>query len=282
MSLADHDALCIRHWDYSETSQTVSLFCREVGLVRAIAKGSRRERGSFGGGVDLLTRGVAGLSIRKGRDLSTFGRWQLTTLWPCLRTDLRRNQAAFLCADVTGRLVMPHDPHPAVFDGLIDALDSLQAGDSIDAAIARFLWCLLGETGHGVRLPSPLQLCQGAEFLRFHPHDGGFNASDGGGPAWPVRVDTVRALVALLTHQAGDEAHASLEESHPGCTTRAARLLAAHVREVVGQELPTIPALYPEIAGTQAMATITGWPSPTAQPRSQTGSASTPRSIPRQ
>ncbi len=280
MSLADHDALCIRHWDFSETSQTVSLFCREAGLVRAIAKGSRRERGSFGGGVDLLSRGIAGLSIRKGRDLSTFGRWQLTTTWPCLRTDLRRNQAAFLCADVIGRLVMPHDPHKAVFDGLVEALDDWQGGGSIDATVARFLWCLLSHTGHGVRLPTPEQLCGESEFLRFSPHDGGFTGGDTLGPTWPVRVDTARALIALLAHGAEDETLAILESSCPGCTTRAARLLAAHVREVVGQELPTLPALYPEIAGAQAMATIAGWPSPTAPPRSPTGFVSTPRSTP--
>ena len=54
---AQHDqAICIRHWDYSETSQTVGLFGRTLGCFRGLAKGARRERGSFSGGLDLLTR----------------------------------------------------------------------------------------------------------------------------------------------------------------------------------------------------------------------------------
>ncbi|HAC09503.1 MAG TPA: DNA repair protein RecO, partial [Phycisphaerales bacterium] len=47
------EAVCVRHWDFSETSQTVSLFLRDHGLVRGLAKGARRERGSFSGGFDL-------------------------------------------------------------------------------------------------------------------------------------------------------------------------------------------------------------------------------------
>ena len=53
-----HDqGVCIRQWDFSETSQTVSLFGRSLGVVRGLAKGARRERGAFDGGVDLLSRG---------------------------------------------------------------------------------------------------------------------------------------------------------------------------------------------------------------------------------
>ena len=54
MTSTEDEAICIRHWDFSETSQTVGLFSRTHGLIRAIAKGSRRERGGFSGGVDLI------------------------------------------------------------------------------------------------------------------------------------------------------------------------------------------------------------------------------------
>ena len=57
MPVAHDQGVCIRHWDFSETSQTVSLFGRGLGLVRGLAKGARRERGSFSGGIGLLARG---------------------------------------------------------------------------------------------------------------------------------------------------------------------------------------------------------------------------------
>jgi recombinational DNA repair protein (RecF pathway) len=38
-------AIVVRLWDFSETSQTVSLFLREHGMLRGLAKGSRRAAG---------------------------------------------------------------------------------------------------------------------------------------------------------------------------------------------------------------------------------------------
>ena len=60
-------AICIRHWDWSETSQTVSLFCRASGILRGLAKCARRERGSFSGGIDLLARGEVVAVVKPDR-----------------------------------------------------------------------------------------------------------------------------------------------------------------------------------------------------------------------
>ena len=57
MPILSDSAICIRCWDYSETSQTVSLLTKENGLIRGIAKGSKRDKGPFSGGFDPLTRG---------------------------------------------------------------------------------------------------------------------------------------------------------------------------------------------------------------------------------
>ncbi|MBM4027044.1 MAG: DNA repair protein RecO, partial [Planctomycetes bacterium] len=40
--LTKDQAICLRTVDYSETSQVVTLFARQAGKVRAIAKGSKR------------------------------------------------------------------------------------------------------------------------------------------------------------------------------------------------------------------------------------------------
>lgn len=278
-SLDDHDCLCLRHWDFSETSQTVGLLSRDLGLVRALAKGSRRERGAFGGGIDLLTRGSAGLSVRKGRELSTMARWRVTHTWGFLRTDLRANQAMFLIADIASRILMPHDPHPGAFDALVDALNEFEQQTNVDAIVVRTLWRLLVETGHDFHLPDAPTLSTesnegAASMLPFFPRDGGFIRSGEPlarealrqGTAWPVRGETARALVHVLS---ATDIHATaqiIESSAPGSITRAARLIAAATREVLGHEPPTLPIVYPEIAGTHAMATIAAWASSTAAP----------------
>ena len=50
-------AVCIRTSDYSETSQVVVLLTRQGGVVRLLAKGSKRPKSSSGGRVDLFAEG---------------------------------------------------------------------------------------------------------------------------------------------------------------------------------------------------------------------------------
>ena len=74
MPIIADTAICIRCWDFSETSQTVSLFTREHGVVRGLAKGAKREKGGFSGGLDVLTRGEMIASVKPGRDLAAINR----------------------------------------------------------------------------------------------------------------------------------------------------------------------------------------------------------------
>src|SRR5437763_636670 len=58
MSLARDRCICLRKTEYSETSQILTLFARNHGLIRTIAKGAHRTTkagaSKFGGGIDLL------------------------------------------------------------------------------------------------------------------------------------------------------------------------------------------------------------------------------------
>ena len=81
MPTITEQAICIRQWDFSETSQTVSLFGRDTGVFRGIAKGSRRPKSNFSGGLDLLTLGDVVSIIKPGRDLATITEWGLHKVW---------------------------------------------------------------------------------------------------------------------------------------------------------------------------------------------------------
>ncbi|MCZ6836092.1 MAG: recombination protein O N-terminal domain-containing protein, partial [Planctomycetota bacterium] len=71
MPTISDSAVCIRRWDFSETSQTVSLFTHTHGIIRGLAKGAKREKGAFSGGFDVLTQGHLVAIVKPGRDLAT-------------------------------------------------------------------------------------------------------------------------------------------------------------------------------------------------------------------
>ncbi len=237
------EAICVRHWDFSETSQTVSLLSRRHGTLRGLAKGAKRERGRFSGGIDLLTRGEVVALTKPGRELATLTDWDLRQTWRAFRERLQINRAAFYMADLASRLVGPDDPHPPVFDALVDSFDALQVAGvrdpawsehrGVDEALVRFQWTALAECGYRPQLDgSPT-----TGVALFDAQAGGVVDRDESGRAWKVRADTIGLLVAIGD---GEECADAPDEA----MARAARLLAAYAREIIGHELHTLVELF--------------------------------------
>lgn len=251
------EAVCIRRWDFSETSQTVSLFCREHGLLRGIAKGSKREKGQFSGGVELLTRGEVLALIRKGRDLATLTDWNLVEVFPALSANLEANRAGLYFADLTQRMLHESDPHTRLYDELLVALRSLAESDRIADAVLRFQWSVLVEAGYKPILDRDADtgepLLREDGLIEFSASAGG-TVNAGSGEGWKVRQATVALLRTLDGRIAG--APEASPASPPGAASgsyaicgRANRLLAAYLRHLIGQELPTMRHLFGPING---------------------------------
>lgn len=241
MATVHDEGICIRQWDFSETSQTVSLFGRNLGVVRGLAKGARRERGAFDGGFDLLSRGEFGAIIKSNRDLATLTEWDLLEVFPRLRTDLVANQAAFYMADLVGRMLQPEDPHPDLFDCLVQSLRTIGVARSADepppdgaGSLLRFQWTLLDETGYKPRVNSTLD----SDVLEFAPAFGGIlqPGETAEGPRWKVRRATLECLAAI---DAGTQ-----HNTETTTVDRANRLLAAYTRHILGAEPTTMHAVF--------------------------------------
>ena len=249
------EAVCIRRWDFSETSQTVSLFCREHGLLRGIAKGAKREKAAFSGGIELLTRGEVLALVRKGRDLATLTDWGLIEVFPPLARNLHANRAGLYFADLIGHMLHEGDPHVRLYDELLKALRGLAQPESLPSAILRFQWSVLLEAGYkpivdrDALTGAPLPAVDGA--LAFSAEAGGAVHAAANGGAWKVR----HATIALLASLDATRPPESAEQRHPGADEpsvvigRANRLLATYLRHIMGQELPTMMHLFGSIAG---------------------------------
>lgn len=229
MAVQHDQAICIRQWDFSETSQTVSLLGRALGGIRGLAKGARRERGSFSGGIDLLTLGEVGVILKRDAELATLTEWDVQETFPRLRDDLSANRAGWYVADVLGRMLPPLDPHPTLFDDTVRLLRALGDGHGVDRCMLRFQWCLLVETGWQPDLEDP---APGSGTLAFDPQEGRLLADAGQPDAWRVRRGTLEAIRSIIDGSIGDI------EGEP--VQRANKLLAAHIRNVLGEEPATM------------------------------------------
>src|SRR3954453_5620017 len=108
MPLTRDRCICLRKTEYSETSQIVTLFSRERGLVRAIAKGAHRRTkagaSKFDGGMDFLEVGDAVFTDDVTRDLATLTEWSLREGHLELRRDLRAMHLAWYAGELVDRL----------------------------------------------------------------------------------------------------------------------------------------------------------------------------------
>ena len=233
MPSIEDDAVCIRHWDFSETSQTVSLLTHRHGIVRGLAKGAKREKGSFSGGIDVLTRGRIGAIIKPGRDLATLTHWNLEQVYPVLRSDYASNRVAWSLADLVHHMMTDQDPHPGVFEAMVDALGALGPTRHPSGVMLEFQWKLLCDAGYRPQLDADTEtgevLEASAETLAFSPTAGGIVADTGTGDRWRVRTATVEVLRQLARGE-------SITAVDPTTADRANKLLATYIRELIGRE----------------------------------------------
>lgn len=231
------DAICLRHYDWSETSQTVVLLTQAQGLVRALAKGAKRARSSFSGGVELLARAEIQLYSRTDKDLDLLGTWDLTDPALHLRKSLPALNAGLYAADLAAHLLDAHDPHPRTFNALVRTIESLKDPSKAAAAILAFQLDLLHDTGLAPRLDADAITSEplpDTPALGFDPDAGGLvpdpgprtlkpnDPLDPGLAPWRVRTETVSAL-------------RDPTDADPGTAARAARLLNAWITTRIGR-----------------------------------------------
>lgn len=235
-------AVPIRRWDWSETSQAALLFTREHGLIRGLAKGARRARGAFSGGIEPLTLGEVGAIVKPQTELATITDWDLREVFRGPRADSRAFLIAHYAADLIRACVRDADPHPALFDALVLALRGLDDAASRESALARFQWAVLAETGYAPELPAQIRAAGAA--WAYDPAAGVFvRSASATQPVWRIRDETLRALSGLSAPPAGPA------RQPPRCTIdRVNRFLAACIARTLDEPPPTMTRLLGEVA----------------------------------
>lgn len=253
-------AFCIRQWDWSETSQTVSLFSREHGVIRAVAKGSRREKGAFSGGLEVLTRGEMVAIIRHQERttdaMATLTSWDLQELFPRTRRSLAAFHVGMYMLDLVHHAVRDSDPHPALFDDLLVCLRGMGTPGAEQRVMLAFQWSVLVHAGFAPQLFRDVRTGRDLNVqasYAFRPDLGGLigdgspdRAADRGGQSprpvpdgavvWRVRGETIELLRRLSGP--GQSSHPGLLLADPavgpGVVGRANRLLAWYLRSILG------------------------------------------------
>jgi DNA repair protein RecO (recombination protein O) len=169
-------ALVLRTTDWSETSRICTLWTREFGKVRALAKGGRRLKSAFESALDLLTVCSIVLLRKSTGGLDLLTEAQVVQRFGRLTTDLPALYAAYYLAELLADWTEDYDPHPVLFEEALATLAMLGQPDVMTGPrLARFEMVLLRELGYRPALEA-CAVC-GAMLA---PERLGFSAAAGG------------------------------------------------------------------------------------------------------
>lgn len=153
MSMEKAHALVLRTTDWSETSRIATVWTREFGKVRALAKGGRRIKSAFENALDLLTECRIVLLRKSSGGLDLLTEAQIVRRFPCLRTDLQALYSAYYVAEMLSESFEENDPHPALFDEALATLEVLGTpGVMSSLRVMHFEMVLLRELGYNPSL----------------------------------------------------------------------------------------------------------------------------------
>jgi DNA repair protein RecO (recombination protein O) len=143
-------AIVLRLTEYSETSQIVSLFTANSGLIRLIAKGARRSTSKqFAAGLDTLEFGDVSYAPPRGdAQLGTLTEWLQRDAFSGLRRELGRLYGGMYVAELVASLTEENDPLPALFAALRRALSELAGTGDAPRVLAEFQADLLTALGY--------------------------------------------------------------------------------------------------------------------------------------
>ena len=205
MAIVQTEALVVRSYRLGETSLIVSLFTREHGLLRCVAKGARGPKSRFGASLEPGVRVSAVVYRKLTRDLQLLSKTDILEALPALWEDPDRFAAATQVLEFLERAAFGESGEPELLDLAAETLRALSRGpvSCLELIIRGFEIQACDRLGYAPELSACLEcrtaLSQGG---LFHPVRGGLlcESCAGAGPgSFRLSERARKTMVALST-----------------------------------------------------------------------------------
>jgi DNA repair protein RecO (recombination protein O) len=144
------EAIVLKRSDFGEADRLLTLYSKELGKIRAIAKGARKPQSRKTGHVELFMRSK--FLIAKGRNLDIVTQAEMIDPYVLLRSDLMRVTHASYAVELLDRFTVEEDRHTGVYSLLSESLTYLSETDDLDLATRYYELHLMSLTGFRPRL----------------------------------------------------------------------------------------------------------------------------------
>ncbi len=203
------EAVVLRHSDWGEADRMLTLFTRELGKLRVVAKGVRRLRSRKAGHLEPFTR--VALMLARGRDIWIVTQADTLDAFLPLRDNLERTAYAAYVAELLDRFTYEEGENPSLYRLFVEALERVAALEDPVPAIRYYEVRLLDLLGFRPELQHCVQC--GAEIRPeaqfFSALLGGVVCPKCGGDAAGARPVSLQTLKFLRHYQRSSYAEAT-------------------------------------------------------------------------
>ena len=241
MAIVQTEALVLRSHRLGETSLIVTLYTRDFGLLRCVAKGARGGKSRFGASLEPGVRVAAVIYRKLSRDLQLLSKADILSYWPSLWEDPDRFARAGAVLEFLERAAYGESGDAELIDLAVLALTSMSAAppESLEPMLRGFEIQACRRLGYAPELSACLE-CRKPLFVGglFHPSRGGLlcgaPCGDDGG-SFRLSERARKTLVALSEHSLDSLATWAMDR-YPGAEVSRAveRFLTAHLERFEG------------------------------------------------
>ena len=191
------EAVILRRMDLGEADRLMTIFSREHGKLKQVAKGARRPSSRKAGHLELFTH--VQIQAARGRDLDVITQVEALNPFSQLRSDLTQVGQASYLIELVDRFTVEAEPNGALFSLLLRSLELLDQGGNAHNITRAFELRLLDLVGyrpelfHCVHCKEPIK--PEAQYFSFE--DGGVLCKECGMKAGPARPMSLAALKVL-------------------------------------------------------------------------------------
>lgn len=139
------EAIILKRTDFGEADRLLTLYGREMGKFKAIAKGARKPQSRKTGHVELFMR--TQFLCAKGRDLAIITQAEMVEAYSALRDDLVRTTYAAYAVELLDRFTVEEGANVSLFNLLADTLSRLAVHDDLRLVARYYELHLLGLAG---------------------------------------------------------------------------------------------------------------------------------------
>lgn len=200
------EGVILRSQKLGETSKILTLFSREAGKLKVVAKGARSPRSRFGGTLEPLNQVTVVYYHKETRELQTLSQADVVNDFRGIRASLEKWTVATACCELMHRLEFPAETTAPAFRQFVASLEALdEAQMRVRNVFRHFQIQLLRLSGFTPNFARCLH-CGGqpqGEWVAFEIRRGGFVGQECGAGqhlGFHLRMAALRGLRDLASH----------------------------------------------------------------------------------